>query len=120
LKPLAATIVTVFSLLASGAAFARQAARRSRMRPGPVAPDFGQVTPRNIPFATFLSLLGLILLRYDISLRKAGCGTRLRCDPGEVAMAQWDPPSPTLFLLILRDSFAILSAIARALTRLPR
>src|SRR6266481_1363964 len=35
-------------------------------------------------------------------------------------MAQWDAPSPTLFPLILRYSFAVLSAIAPALTRFPR
>ena len=31
-------------------------------------------------------------------------------------MAQWDAPPPTLFPLILRYSFAVLSAIAPALT----
>jgi hypothetical protein len=35
-------------------------------------------------------------------------------------MAQWDAPSPTLFPLILRYSFAVLSAIAPALARFPR
>ncbi len=29
--------------------------------------------------------------------------------PGEVAMAQWETPSPTLLPLILRYSFAVLS-----------
>jgi len=32
-------------------------------------------------------------------------------------MAQWDASSPTLFALILRYSFAVLSAIAPALIR---
>jgi hypothetical protein len=33
--------------------------------------------------------------------------------PGEVAMAQWDAPSPTLLPLILRYSFAVLSIANR-------
>ena len=35
-------------------------------------------------------------------------------------MAQWDAPSPTLFPLILRYSFAVLSAIAPALGCYPK
>jgi hypothetical protein len=35
-------------------------------------------------------------------------------------MAQWDAPSTTLFPLILRYGFEVLSAIAPALTRFPR
>jgi hypothetical protein len=33
--------------------------------------------------------------------------------PGEVAMAQWDAPSPTLLPLILRYGFAVLSTANR-------
>ena len=33
--------------------------------------------------------------------------------PGEVAMAQWDAPSPTLLPLILRYSLAMLSTANR-------
>ncbi len=33
--------------------------------------------------------------------------------PGEVAMAQWDAPSPTLLPLILGYSFAVLSIANR-------
>jgi hypothetical protein len=34
--------------------------------------------------------------------------------PGEVAMAQWDAPSPTLLPLILRYSFVVLSIANRS------